>query len=85
VKESNPKTVAILYVAFELSRKKWKLGFSDGRNARARVVTIAAQDWEALKRELDRARLRFELPEDVRKVSCYEIGREGFWLHGSCQ
>jgi transposase len=79
--QSNAKTIEILYVAFELSRKKWKLGFSDGRSARARVVTIAAQDWEALNRELERARVRFGLSEEVRVVSCYEIGREGFWLH----
>lgn len=81
VEQSNAKTAEILYVAFELSLKKWKLGFSDGRNARARVVTIEAQDWEALKRELERARVRFGLSEEVRIVSCYEIGREGFWLH----
>lgn len=81
VEESNAKTVQILYAAFELSRKKWKLGFSDGRSARARVVTIAAQDWEGLNRELERARVRFGLLESVPVVSCYEIGREGFWLH----
>ena len=35
-----------LYVAFELSRKKWKLGISDGKTTRARVVSIEAQDWK---------------------------------------
>jgi transposase len=31
--------------------------------------------------EIDRARQRFGLPDDVRVVSCYEAGRDGFWLH----
>jgi transposase len=70
-----------LYIAFELSQKKWKLGLGDGKGNRARIVTIVAQDWEALGRELDRARERFGLEKAIRIVSCYEIGREGFWLH----
>jgi transposase len=28
-----------------------------------------------------KAKERFHLPEDVRVVSCYEAGRDGFWLH----
>src|SRR5687767_13112241 len=81
VQEVNAKVVQTLYVAFELSRKKWKLGFSDGKSARARTVTIDAQDWQGLDRELERARHRFGLEKGVRIVSCYEIGRESFWLH----
>jgi transposase len=70
-----------LYVGFELSRKKWKLALSDGRSSRVRIVTIMAQDWPALQREIDVARKRFALAETVPVRSCYEIGREGFWLH----
>ena len=70
-----------LYIAFELSRKKWKLGFSDGRSSRVRTVTIAARDWPAFFREVELARKRFGLAENVAVRSCYEIGREGFWLH----
>jgi transposase len=70
-----------LYLAFELSRKKWKLAFSDGTGRRARTVTIAAQDWEGLNRELERARVRYGLEKTMRVISCYEIGRESFWLH----
>src|SRR6266700_2673721 len=81
VQELIAKPGATLYIAFELSRKKWKLGFGDGKNNRARVVTIVAQDWEGLERELGRARDRFGLEKAIRVVSCYEIGREGFWLH----
>jgi len=41
-----------IYVAMELSRKKWKLAFSDGNVMRARIVTIDARDWEGYQREL---------------------------------
>jgi transposase len=81
VTKVNDKAAPILHVAFELSRKKWKLGITDGKAKRARVATIAARDWQALKQELDRARVRFAMPEGTRIVSCYEIGREGFWIH----
>ena len=81
VEQVNAKIEQTLYLAFELSRKKWKLAFSDGRTRRARIVTIGAQDWEALDREVERARVRFDLSNGARVRSCYEIGREGFWLH----
>jgi transposase len=31
--------------------------------------------------ELSKAKLRFGLPQDVKVVSCYEAGRDGFWIH----
>ena len=70
-----------LYLAFELSRKKWKLGFSDGKVQLIRQVTIEAGDLEACRKEIQKARQRFGLDESVAVRSCYEAGREGFWLH----
>src|SRR5712672_2181024 len=70
-----------LYVAFELSLKKWKLGFSDGKTLRARVVTIEARDWKRVKEGIEKARERFGLEKDAPVRSCYEAGREGFWIH----
>src|SRR5882672_11233160 len=70
-----------LYVAFELSRKKWKLGISDGKTARARVISMEAQDWKKLAEEIEKARERFGLEVDAPVRSCYEAGREGFWIH----
>ena len=49
----------ILYMAMELSNKKWKLGFSDG--AKQRQVTIEAGDWLALHTQIDRAQEKFKL------------------------
>src|SRR6185295_18086012 len=77
-KEDNAE---VLYLAFELSLKKWKLGFSDGRAAKARVVEMAAGNLEALKAEIEKAKKRFGMAAGARVKSCYEAGREGFWLH----
>jgi len=70
-----------LYVAFELSRKNWKLGFSDGRSSQIREVSIPAGDLQACRREIEKAKKRFGLTESASVKSCYEAGREGFWLH----
>lgn len=34
-----------------------------------------------MEAEVERARRRFGLPLDVQVMSCYEAGRDGFWLH----
>jgi transposase len=43
----------------------------------AGVVTV-------LLEEIARAKQRFGLPEDAPVMSCYEAGRDGFWLHRFC-
>jgi len=70
-----------LYLAFELSQKQWKLGFTVGMGQRPRIRTIQARDLQALQWEVQEARHRFRLPDTVTTLSCYEAGREGFWLH----
>jgi transposase len=70
---------AVLYVGFELGNCKWKLAFSDGR--KIRHATVEAGDLELLQEGLSRAKKHFGMVEDVGVVSCYEAGRDGFWLH----
>ena len=70
---------AILYTAFELSLKKWKLAFSNGE--KMRTVTIDARNLAQLHQEIDKAKQRFALGDDIPMMSCYEAGRDGFWLH----
>ncbi len=70
-----------LYMAFELSQSKWMLGFTIGFGQRPRLRTIAARDLATLQTEIRLARERFELGADVPVISCYEAGRDGFWLH----
>jgi transposase len=50
-----------------------------GRRPRERV--LRAGDVELLDEEIRRAKLRFKLPEAAEVVSCYEAGRDGFWIH----
>jgi transposase len=70
-----------LYMALELSEKQWKLGFSIGPARKPRLRTIAAGDRAALRREIGRAKERFGLPDEAPVRSCYEAGRDGFWIH----
>lgn len=72
-------TNQVLYIAFELSNKKWKLGFSNGE--KMRVKTIDAGNWEALHAEIELAKTKLHCAADCRVVSCYEAGRDGFWIH----
>jgi len=70
-----------LYLAFELSDQDWKLGFTVGLGQPPRQRKLAAGDTAALKHEIGLAKQRFSLPADAPVVSCYEAGRDGFWLH----
>lgn len=70
-----------LYLAFELGKNTWKLGFTSGMAQQPRERTIPAGALETLQKEIARAKQRFGLPEDACVVSCYEAGRDGFWLH----
>ena len=70
---------AILYTAFELSHRKWKLAFSNAE--KMRTVTIDARDLDKLQEEMEKAKQKFKFEGQIRVVSCYEAGRDGFWLH----
>jgi transposase len=71
----------VLYMALELAEGTWKLGFTVGFGQRPRLRDIAARDTTALVREISDALRRFHLEATTPVVSCYEAGREGFWLH----
>jgi len=70
-----------LFVALELGWTKWNLGMSTGVGTPPRLRTIAARDIAGLQAELARAKEKFHLPADGPVASCYEAGRDGFWLH----
>lgn len=74
-------SAAELYLSFELSAAKWKIAFTVGLGQRARLRTIEARDLERLQSEIEAAKKRFGLPAEAKVVSCYEAGRDGFWLH----
>ncbi|MCP3724557.1 hypothetical protein M3I53_15700 [Paraburkholderia sp. CNPSo 3272] len=69
-----------LYVAFELGDRSWKLSLGDGVRAQSRC-TVAAGETAAVFTAISKAKARFHLATDVLVRSCYEAGRDGFWLH----
>jgi transposase len=68
-----------LYLSIELSSSQWKLTFSDGERQRERNVDAGRVD--DVDREVGKAKEKLELPADCQVHSCYEAGRDGFWLH----
>ena len=70
-----------LYVAFELSAKQWKLAMTSGLGVEPWLRNVAAGDLRGVQRAIQQARTRFRLTPDARVVSCYEAGRDGFWIH----
>ena len=70
-----------LYMAIELSHGKWLLGFTIGFGQAPRLRSIVARDLKALAEEIELAKKRFKLAADIQVRSCYEAGRDGFWLH----
>ena len=78
-RKKNSTERASLYMAFELSNTKWKLAFSAGN--KVRYVTIEARHLKRLREEISKAKKRFGLSAGARILSCYEAGRDGFWLH----
>lgn len=76
-----PRPTPVLYLAFELSWNDWKLAFSTGPAASPRLRTIGGRRTGALLQEIAKAKERFGLPPETPVVSCYEAGRDGFWLH----
>jgi transposase len=78
--ESTAPTGGML-MAFELGQRSWKLGFTVGMGQRPRVRQIPAGAVDALATEITRAKKRLGLSADAPVTSCYEAGRDGFWLH----
>jgi transposase len=80
VPDSTSAAVPTLYLAFELGWNSWNLASTVAMAQKPRLKTIRARDLDALRDEIARAKARFGLPADARVVSCYEAGRDGFWL-----
>jgi transposase len=67
-------------MAFELGEKSWKLSLGDGVRGPSRY-TVAAGDKDAVLRVIAKAKARCGLTPQAPVRSCYEAGRDGFWLH----
>jgi transposase len=78
---TGPSVGEMLCVAFELGRREWKLALTTGFGVAPMVRTVASGDWETIQRVLRAARLRWGVAAAAPVVSCYEAGRDGFWIH----
>ncbi|CAH2904233.1 MAG: Mobile element protein [uncultured Paraburkholderia sp.] len=74
------KVIGSLYVAFELGDRSWKLCLGDGVRSPNRC-TVGAGDTAAVLKAIARAKVRCLLADNASVRSCYEAGRDGFWLH----
>src|SRR3989442_15048089 len=72
--------VAVLYMALELSAKKWVVLFSDGTR-RQRQGGVSAGHRQALLAQMALAKTKLGLGANAPVGSCYEAGRDGFWVH----
>ena len=72
---------SVLMMAFELGAQKWLVGFSVSVAQPVRRREMAARDTARLQHEIAAAKVAFGLSPDAPVQSCYEAGREGFWLH----
>jgi len=66
-----------LYVAFELGEKEWKLAMSPSLAVRPKLRALRSRATARVLEILERERQRVGA---VQVVSCYEAGRDGFWL-----
>ena len=80
MRQAKQATDGQLFIAFELAQRHWRLALSDAVG-RPRLVTVEAGDQVAVKEAMAKARAHFGLDEAAAVVSCYEAGRDGFWLH----
>lgn len=70
---------SVLYMAMELSNRKWKLAFGNGE--RMRRKSVDARERGALLEEVRRAKSQLGLAASAPVVCCYEAGRDGHWVY----
>ncbi|HEX2825720.1 MAG TPA: IS110 family transposase [Burkholderiales bacterium] len=79
--EVNDTDAAVrLYMALELSDGKWKVVVGDNSRAPSQH-SVGAGEALALLALIEKAKKRCGLDGATPVVSCYEAGRDGFWLH----
>lgn len=71
----------VLYLALELGSTKWKLAFAVGLGHRPRIRQVPAGALDSILAEIAMAKTHLGLPAGAPVRSCYEAGRDGFWLH----
>jgi transposase len=74
-----------LHVALELGQDQWVLALATQAAQKPRLRNVPARALKRLAEEIAKAKARFGLPADAPVRTCYEAGRDGFWLHRALQ
>lgn len=69
-----------MYLALELGWRDWKLAFSTGLGDPVFQASIPARDRRRFEAAMDGARRQLGLAKGCEVASCYEAGRDGFWV-----
>ena len=75
-----------IYMAMELSKRTWRICFGDGGQNKRQVAINAVdarnlEDRMSFVKQIALAKKRFGLASNCKVISCYEAGRDGFWIH----
>jgi len=79
--EDDTKNEETLSVSLELGERHWKVAVGGELGGEMKLKQIKAGNGERLVALLKEFRDELWLSDEARIVSCYEAGREGFWLH----
>jgi transposase len=69
-----------LYISFELGDKRWQISIGDGRR-RVSHYSVGAGQTDAVADCIVKAGAKFHISREAQVHSCYEAGRDGWWLH----
>ena len=78
---TRPRALPTLYLAFELGNTEWVLAVTTSVDQSPLRREIPARALQTLDVEIARAKTHFGLSATAPVCSCYEAGRDGFWLH----
>ncbi len=71
----------VLMMSMELGESGWLLGFASAFGQKPLRRKVASRDGQSLLAQIAWAKRRLGIAADAHVASCYEAGRDGFWLH----
>jgi transposase len=80
-KHDHSEFCGALYVSLELGDRYWKLSMTTGIGKAPSVKNVVAGDLAAVAAATEAAKKKLRLSPGASVVTCYEAGRDGFWIH----